>query len=261
MWLGLAFYTGFTFVAYFTDADDLIISFFTLSTNISALIWIALFTVATYVNAGWLREQVCLYMCPYARFQAAMFDSNTLIVSYDTNRGEPRGSRKKNVDPSSAGLGDCVDCELCVQVCPTGIDIRNGLQYECIGCALCIDACNSIMDKMEYPRGLIRYTSENELRNQAPAKHLLLRPATLGYFFAIIFMVSLFSWKIISRIPLSLDIIRDRGHLYEEKGNAIENNYTAKIINMTEEKQFLTLGIINNEYSELVGKTNRNSAW
>lgn len=254
MWFALAFYTAFTFVAYFTDADELAFSFLDMSINIQALVWIAIFTAMTYLNAGWLREQVCLYMCPYARFQSAMFDPNTLIVSYDPARGEPRGSRKKGVDPRSEGLGDCVDCELCVQVCPTGIDIRNGLQYECIGCALCIDACNSIMDKMEYPRGLIRYTSENELRGQAPKKHLLLRPATIGYLLAISLMLGLFSWKIIARVPLELDIIRDRNQLFEDKGEYIENNYTAKILNMTERKQQFVLEIVDNEYASFVGK-------
>jgi cytochrome c oxidase accessory protein FixG len=129
-----------------------------------AYLWVMFFTLATYINAGWLREQVCMYMCPYARFQAVMFDPDTLIVSYDAARGEPRGSRRRNSDPRAAGLGDCIDCELCVQVCPTGIDIRNGLQYECITCALCIDACDSVMDRMNYPRGLIRYTTEKRAR-------------------------------------------------------------------------------------------------
>lgn len=253
MWLALAFYTAFTFVAYFTDADELIFSFLDLTINIHALVWTGIFTALTYLNAGWLREQVCMYMCPYARFQSAMFDPNTLVVSYDPARGEPRGSRKKGVDYRSQGLGDCIDCELCVQVCPTGIDIRKGLQYECIGCALCIDACNSIMDKMEYPRGLIRYTSENALKGQAPKKHLLLRPATLGYLLAITAMVCLFSWKVIARVPLKLDIIRDRNQLFEDKGDYVENSYTAKVLNMTEQEQKLVLTIINNEQARFTG--------
>ncbi len=244
MWLGLAFYTAFTFVAYFTPANELIFSFFDLSVNLWAATWIGIFTLLTYLNAGWLREQVCLHMCPYARFQSAMFDSNTLIVSYDSQRGEPRGSRKKNVDPKSLELGDCVDCELCVQVCPTGIDIRDGLQYECISCTHCIDACDSVMDKMGYARGLISYTTENFLKGVSKNKYSFLRPATLGYFAAIMLMVGVFSWYVYSRVPLDLDIIRDRTQLYQERGEFLENNYTARIMNMTEEAQQLELSIL-----------------
>ena len=156
-WVALAFLTGVTFVGYFNPIRELIPSLFTFSAHPAAAFWTLLFSVMTFMNAGFLREQVCMYMCPYARFQSVMFDHDTLVVSYDEARGEPRGARKKGQDHHAEGKGDCVDCSLCVQVCPTGIDIRHGLQYECIDCGLCIDACNTVMDKMGYERGLIFY--------------------------------------------------------------------------------------------------------
>lgn len=256
LWLGLAFYTGFTFVAYFTRADNLILDFFEFSVNLWALFWIGLFTLLTYLNAGWLREQVCLYMCPYARFQSVMYDSNTLTVSYDATRGDPRGSRKKDVEPKSQGLGDCVDCELCVQVCPTGIDIRKGLQYECIGCALCVDACNSIMDKMQYPRGLIRYATENELLGKREKKNLFLRLDTLGYGLAISAMIAIFTYTLVTRVPLKIDIIRDRGQLYDIVGDTkVENTYTAKVMNMSNNKQTFRLHLEDHEHASILGPT------
>ncbi len=255
MWLGLAIWTGFTFVAYFTPARQLLSDFFNFSVNPWAFSWVAIFTMMTYLNAGWLREQVCMFMCPYARFQSVMFDSNTLIVSYDTQRGEPRGSRKKNIDPKAQGLGDCVDCELCVQVCPTGIDIRKGLQIECIGCALCVDACNAIMDKMGYPRGLIDYTTENRLRHSSDQKNLFLRLDVLGYAFAISIMVGLFIHGLLTRVPLELDIIRDRGALYERVDNDfIENSYTARIVNMSDDAHTFILSLDTNASGQIIGE-------
>src|SRR5262245_10560265 len=159
LWIGWALLTGATFVGYFMPIRELVSSAITFQLSGWALFWTAFFTAATYFNAGYLREQVCIYMCPYARFQSAMFDQDTLVVSYDTVRGEPRGSRKRDADPAVLGLGDCIDCQLCVQVCPTGIDIRDGLQYQCIGCAHCVDACDSVMIKVGYAPGLIRYTT------------------------------------------------------------------------------------------------------
>ncbi len=256
MWLGLAFYTAFTFVAYFTPAREFLYAFFDLSVSLTAFFWVGLFTLLTYLNAGWLREQVCLHMCPYARFQSAMFDPNTLIVSYDSGRGEARGSRKRDADPKELGLGDCIDCDLCVQVCPTGIDIRDGLQYECISCAHCIDACNSVMDKMAYPRGLIRYTTEKALQGEQLNYKVLLRPASIGYFIALSAMVFLFSWKLLNRVPLELDIIRDRASLFEEKGEYLENNYSARMINMSNDAQLLVLRIASPANAELVGEHN-----
>jgi len=241
LWLLVAFATGVTFVGYFYPIRELLADFFTLQANGWAYFWVGFFTVATYLNAGWMREQVCLYMCPYARFQSVMFDPNTRIVSYDPNRGEPRGKRKKGVDPAELGLGDCIDCEQCVQVCPTGIDIRDGLQYECIGCALCIDACDQIMDRMEYPRGLIRYTTENELEGK---QSKLLRPRTFGYGAVMVLMISAVIYIIANRVPAQMDVLRDRGALYNFNGQGrIENSYTVKIQNMSEVPQTFNLSV------------------
>ncbi|MCK0164602.1 cytochrome c oxidase accessory protein CcoG [Marinobacter sp. S6332] len=241
IWLIIALLTGLTFVGYFYPIRELIADIFTLQANGWAYFWVAFFTVATYLNAGWMREQVCLYMCPYARFQSVMFDPNTRIVSYDPNRGEPRGGRKKGVKPEEAGLGDCIDCGQCVHVCPTGIDIRDGLQYECIGCALCIDACDEIMDKMDYPRGLIRYTTENELEGK-PSK--LLRPRTFGYGAVLTAMIGTIVFVIATRVPAQMDVLRDRGALFSFNGEGrIENSYTLKIVNMSEVPQTFSLSV------------------
>ena len=194
--------------------------------------WILFYGFATYGNAGWMREQVCIYMCPYARFQSAMFDKNTLIISYDTERGEPRGSRKKSSDYKAKGLGDCIDCTMCVQACPTGIDIRDGLQYQCIGCAACIDACDEVMDKMNYERGLVRYTTENAMEG---GNTRILRPRVMVYALLLILITAAVVYNIATRVPLELDIIRDRNALYRETNQGlIENIYTLKVINMDE---------------------------
>ncbi|UCH15990.1 MAG: cytochrome c oxidase accessory protein CcoG, partial [Burkholderiales bacterium] len=165
VWIAIGLWTGFTFVGYFTPIRTLSSAAITLSLGPWETFWILFYGFATYGNAGYLREQVCKYMCPYARFQSAMFDKDTMIISYDPERGEPRGTRGRSTDLTAANLGHCIDCGLCVQVCPTGIDIRNGLQYECIGCAACIDVCNGVMDKMKYPRGLVRYATQNGMAN------------------------------------------------------------------------------------------------
>lgn len=241
IWLLIALATGLTFVGYFYPIRELIVDLPLLRANGWAYFWVLFFTTATYLNAGWLREQVCLYMCPYARFQSVMYDANTLTVSYDPNRGEPRGARKKNVTPEEVGLGDCIDCGLCVQVCPTGIDIRDGLQYECIGCALCIDACDEIMEKMNYPKGLIRYATENELEKR-PSK--ILRPRTFGYGAALTLMVSVLVFILATRVPAELDVLRDRGSLFNYTGQGlIENSYTLKIANLSEIPQTYTLSV------------------
>ena len=197
--------------------------------------------MATYTNAGWMREQVCMYMCPYARFQSVMFDRDTLIVTYDENRGEPRGSRKKTADPQALGLGDCINCQLCVQVCPTGIDIRNGLQYECIGCAACVDACDAVMEQMNYPTGLIRYSTENAVEGK---QSRILRPRLIGYGVMLSLMIVVFLSFVFARVPLELDIIRDRNALYREnwQGN-IENTYTLKVMNKSQEPQEYSLEV------------------
>lgn len=232
-WLFVALMTGLTFVGYFYPIRSLIPDLFTFSAVSGwAYFWVGFFTIATYLNAGWLREQVCIYMCPYARFQSVMFDKDTLIVSYDPHRGEPRGGRKKSLDHHKVGLGDCIDCGMCVQVCPTGIDIRDGLQYECIGCAKCIDACDNIMDRMGYDPGLIRYTTEQSLEGKASK---LLRPRTIGYGVALTVMVSFFAYFLVTRTDLELDVLRDRGSLYNTAVSGfIENSYLLKIANKTD---------------------------
>lgn len=230
MWLGFAFLTGLTFISYFYGMRELFIDGFNLQLPMVAVFWVGFFTLATYANAGWMREQVCKYMCPYARFQSAMFDRNTLIVSYDAARGDPRGARKRGEDPASLGKGDCIDCTMCVQVCPTGIDIRDGLQYECINCALCVDACNSIMDKMGYEPGLVRYTTLNQLEGKGWTWK---RPKLIGYGIAMIVMISAISFVMITRTPLEVDVLRGRGQLFQEvPGGYVQNTYTLKLLNM-----------------------------
>lgn len=252
-WLFVAFMTGMTFVGYFYPIRDLAVELVTFSATGWALVFTVFFTAATYINAGWMREQVCKYMCPYARFQSVMFDKDTLIVSYDPNRGEPRGSRKRGVEPESVGLGDCIDCELCVQVCPTGIDIRNGLQYECIGCALCVDACDSVMDKMDYPRGLISYTSENRL--EGGTTHWL-RPRLIGYVVVLAVMVSVFSYTIISRIPVEMTVIRDRNNLFvETNAGEIDNIYSINLVNMDEAMHEFEITLRDFPQGEIIGDT------
>ncbi|XOV87180.1 MAG: cytochrome c oxidase accessory protein CcoG [Pseudomonadota bacterium] len=230
MWIGFAVLTGATFVSYFYGARELVTDAIALDLPPVALFWTCFFSAATYVNAGWMREQVCKYMCPYARFQSAMFDKNTLIVSYDKARGEPRGPRKKGKDPAELSLGACIDCQYCVQVCPTGIDIRDGLQYECINCALCVDACDSVMEKMGYAPGLVSYTTENKLAGKG---FTLKRPRLIGYGIAVLAMISFFSFMLLTRVPLELDVIRNRGQLYQEVvGGLVQNTFTVKVINM-----------------------------
>jgi cytochrome c oxidase accessory protein FixG len=177
-------------------------------------------------------------MCPYARFQSVMFDPDTLVITYDRARGEPRGGRAKSADARAKGLGDCVDCGICVQVCPTGIDIRNGLQYECIGCAACVDGCNQVMDKMGYPRGLIRYTTENALAHGYDKRSMwkrVFRPRTLVYTFVLVAIAGVAAASLATRNPLKVDIIRDRGALAREAApGVIENVYRMQIMNTDE---------------------------
>ena len=252
-WLFVGLVTGMTFVGYFYPIRELVLDFATLSAGKWQLLWTLFFTLATYINAGWMREQVCKYMCPYARFQSVMFDQDTLIVSYDKSRGEPRGSRKRSVDHKDLALGDCIACELCVQVCPTGIDIRDGLQYECIGCALCVDACNSVMDKMDYPRGLIRYTSEHEL--QGGTTHWF-RPRIIGYGLVLCLMIGVFSYNMFTRIPVEFTAIRDRNQLYLTTENGdIENIYTLQLANMDNATQEFDISISGIDGATIIGET------
>jgi cytochrome c oxidase accessory protein FixG len=253
-WLFVAFVTGFTFVGYFYPIRDLATDLVALQFTDWAILWIIFFTMATYINAGWMREQVCMYMCPYARFQSVMFDHDTLIVSYDHHRGEPRGSRKRSTPHEALKQGDCIDCQLCVQVCPTGIDIRDGLQYQCIGCALCVDACNSVMDKMDYPRGLIRYTSERALDG---GKTHWLRPRIIGYSLMLAVMVSVFIYTVVSRVPLDVTVQRDRQQLYVETlDGKIDNIYSLHIANMRRDPARLLIAVEGLDQAEVVGERN-----
>lgn len=234
LWLLVAFVTAFTFVGYFSSIDVILDELRTLELGPWELLWLSFFTLMTYLNAGWMREQVCMFMCPYGRFQSSMFDKDTLIISYDTARGESRGARKKDADYKAEGLGDCIDCQLCVQVCPTGIDIRNGLQFECIACAACIDACDSVMDKMGYERGLVSYTTERQQFEHQPSHFI--RPKLIGYAVVLAIFITAVFYKIGTRIPMGLDVIRDRTGLYRETSDGmVENVYTLKIINMQQE--------------------------
>ncbi|MFS2156921.1 cytochrome c oxidase accessory protein CcoG [Pseudomonas sp. Pseusp122] len=241
LWLLISLLTGLTFVGYFTPVRPLAHELLTLQMGGVSLFWVLFFTGATYLNAGWLREAVCMHMCPYARFQSVMFDQDTLAVSYDTTRGENRGPRKREADPEALGLGDCIDCQLCVQVCPTGIDIRDGLQMECIGCAACIDACDSIMDKMNYSHGLIRYASERELLGGTT--HWL-RPRLLGYVGVLVVMIGALGLALHERPMVSLDVNKDRGLFRENALGQIENIYTLKVINKTQQSQHYRLSLV-----------------
>jgi cytochrome c oxidase accessory protein FixG len=248
LWVALSLWTGFTFVGYFTPIHQLAaeIAGFAGSGGQGGspvlgpweIFWVLFYGFATYGNAGWMREQVCKYMCPYARFQSAMFDSDTLVITYDRERGEPRGPRARNVDAQSLGLRDCVDCGICVQVCPTGIDIRNGLQYECIGCAACIDGCNQVMERFGYPKGLIRYTTENALQQKLAPRQILaraLRPRVLVYTAVLWAVIIALGVTLYTRVPLKVDVIRDRASLSREvDGRWVENIYRLQIMNTQE---------------------------
>lgn len=254
IWLGVSLLTAISFVGYFTPMRELVPNMLTFNLGGWETFWIMFFVLGTYGNAGWLREQVCKYMCPYARFQAVMFDSDTLIVSYDVERGESRGARKKELDYKAEGMGDCIDCQICVQVCPVGIDIRDGLQYECINCALCIDACNEVMDKMDYPQGLIRYTTENKLQHKRG--HRLLRPKLIGYGAVLFTMIGLFAFLLFDRDLIEADVTRDRGQLYQQTGDGlIENVYTLNILNMAQVSQHYRISLQGLEGAVVKGKT------
>jgi cytochrome c oxidase accessory protein FixG len=243
-WMAIGLWTGFTFVGYFTPIHTLGASVLVLGLGPWEWFWVLFYGFATYGNAGWMREQVCKYMCPYARFQSAMFDKDTLIISYDAERGEPRGGqraqgRKTNLE--AAGLGDCIDCGLCVQVCPTGIDIRQGLQYECIGCAACIDVCNGVMDKMQYQKGLIRYDTQNGMQrhlSRADVVRRVLRPRVLVYSAVLLAICAGLAASLWLRSPFRVDVVRDRGALAREVEDGwIENVYRLQIMNATEALQ------------------------
>ncbi|MFT3898374.1 MAG: FixG Ig-like domain-containing protein [Thermomonas sp.] len=292
-WLVFALWTGFTFVGFFTPIRDLAARAWPFQWGGWETFWVFFYSLATWGNAGFLREQVCKYMCPYARFQSAMFDRNTLVIAYDPMRGEPRGPRKRGLasvlqrarglldagiaydyvfrasrHPSAASqqaqahgtitfasagveaaplpkfapdeLGDCIDCTLCVQVCPTGIDIRNGLQYECIACGACIDACDAVMEKVGYPKGLIRYSTQNAIDGK-PSR--VLRPRIFVYGAILLALMLGWGWGVTHRSPLIAEVLRDRNALYRETAAGIENTYTLKLVNKTERAQTYTISV------------------
>ncbi len=251
LWLFIAITSAVAFMGYFSPIRELVPDVLSWNLGPWETWWIGFISVATYANAGWLREQVCIYMCPYARFQSVMFDQDTLIISYDEVRGENRGKRKKGLDYKAMGLGDCIDCKNCVHVCPVGIDIRDGLQYECVACGACIDACDDIMERTGYEKGLIRYTTEHSLNGK---KTHLMRPRLIGYFTALVLMSLAFMYTIYSRIPIELDILRDRGQLFVEASNGnIENSYMLKIANKSQKDQVYQLSIEGLDGITLIG--------
>ncbi|QKO21538.1 cytochrome c oxidase accessory protein CcoG [Rhodoferax sp. BAB1] len=247
VWLAVALWTGFTFVGYFTPIHELGQEFLQSRMGSWEVFWVIFYGFATYGNAGFMREQVCKYMCPYARFQSAMFDKDTLIVSYDTERGEPRGARSRKADPAALQLGACVDCSLCVQVCPTGIDIRKGLQYECIGCGACADVCDTVMDKMGYARGLVKYSTQNAIKNkwtQAETWKHVFRPRVLVYTSILAGVCIAMLVSLAMRTPFKVDVVRDRGVMARiVAGGMIENVYRLQIMNATESDQHYRLTV------------------
>jgi cytochrome c oxidase accessory protein FixG len=256
-WVTLSLWTGFTFVGYFTPIKSLWAEAFTLNFGPWEWFWVLFYGLATYGNAGFLREQVCKYMCPYARFQSAMFDKDTLIISYDAERGEPRGTRGRSTDLKAAKLGHCIDCELCVQVCPTGIDIRKGLQYECIGCTACIDVCNGVMDKMQYPRGLIRYDTQNGLQqhlSRVAEWKRVLRPRVLVYTAILVLVSVAVLTSLFLRTPFKVDVVRDRGALARivDEGR-VENVYRLQVMNASEQPQRFRVAVAGLDGAQVIG--------
>ncbi|MBS0446760.1 MAG: cytochrome c oxidase accessory protein CcoG [Proteobacteria bacterium] len=249
-WVAIGLVTGITFVGYFTPIRTLLAETRALDLGAWEAFWILFYGFATYGNAGYMREQVCKYMCPYARFQSAMFDHDTMIVSYDAQRGDPRGSRPRSLphaELASRGKGECIDCTLCVQVCPTGIDIREGLQYECISCAACIDVCNGVMDKMAYPRGLIRFATQNGLKERWTRRQMfgrVLRPRVLVYSSLLLAIVAGLAISLALRSPFRVDVVRDRGALAREvQDGRIENVYRLQVMNSAESAERFRIGV------------------
>lgn len=252
IWLFIAITSAIAFIGYFTPIRELTVSFINFELGPWEFWWIGFIGVATYGNAGWLREQVCIHMCPYARFQSVMFDEDTLIISYDAKRGEKRGRRSKKVDYKAQGLGDCIDCNHCVQVCPTGIDIRDGLQIGCVACGACIDACDDIMHRIGYEKGLIKYTTETELEG---GKTRIIRPKLIVYAVVVLMMMAYFSYLIFDRIPIEVDVHRDRGQLFIEVSESlIENVYMLRIANKGNQNLTFTISVNSTVPMELMDK-------
>ncbi|PSJ45114.1 cytochrome c oxidase accessory protein CcoG [Zobellella endophytica] len=252
-WLAVSLFTGFTFIAYFVPAVELGLGLLTFSASFWPVFWVLFFAFCTYGNAGWMRTIMCTHMCPYSRFQSAMFDKDTYTVSYDVERGEQRGPRPRKKDPKELGLGDCIDCDMCVQVCPAGIDIRDGLQYECINCGACVDACDQTMERMGYENGLISYTTEHKLRHKET--HVA-RPKLIGYGVVMVIMLAAFVYMAANIMPLGVEVIRDRNQLYRETAEGlVENTYTLKIINKTLEAETYQLKVDGVDELEWIGPT------
>ena len=267
-WITLAAWTGVTFVGFFSPIRELAPSLLRFDAGGWEIFWVSFYGLATYGNAGYLREQVCKYMCPYARFQSAMFDHDTLIISYDTARGEPRGPGKRRADDHRPGLdilpkqniklGDCIDCTLCVQVCPTGIDIRNGLQIDCIACGACIDACDQVMAKVGLPLGLIRYSTENAIVGRASR---IMRPRIIIYAVLLLMILSVLGFGLVARKPLLVDVLRDRNALYRVFSNGeIENSYTLKVTNKSATAQRFNIELIAPETMQILSMSGANAA-
>lgn len=241
LWITIGLVTGFTFVGYFTPIRTLVSELVALSLSPSEWFWVLFYGFMTYGNAGYMREQVCKYMCPYARFQSALIDMDSMVIAYDTGRGEARGSRPRKADPKELGLGDCIDCTLCVQVCPTGIDIRDGLQNECIACAACIDVCDDVMGKMGYDTGLIRYSSGNGIAQSLTPGQMVRRvwrPRVLIYGALLLVTSAVFVSSLSLRKGYSVNIIKDRGTLARVVGSGyVENVYRLQVTNGTEQPQ------------------------
>jgi cytochrome c oxidase accessory protein FixG len=246
-------------VGYFTPIQELVATATSWNFGPWQLFWVFFYAFATYGNAGFMREQVCKYMCPYARFQSAMFDHDTLIVTYDEKRGEPRGARSKKTDLVAANLGSCVDCSLCVQVCPTGIDIRNGLQYECIGCGACADVCDTVMDKLGYAKGLVRYTTQNAMLNKWTTKQTLqrvARPRVLIYTSILMALIIAVGVSLAMRIPFKVDVVRDRATLARITENGgIENIYRLQVMNASEKDKTFQLSVNGMQGIEIATET------
>jgi cytochrome c oxidase accessory protein FixG len=257
IWLLFSLWTSITLVGYFTPIKELMHGIATFDLGPWETFWILFYAGFAILQAGFLREQVCKYMCPYARFQGVMFDPDTLVISYDSERGEPRGARKKSETGHQEGKGDCVDCGICVQVCPTGIDIREGLQYECIGCSACIDACDGVMDKIGLPKGLIRYSTENALDKHYTKAEILrhiFRPRIALYTAILGVIIVVSGWSLAHRIPLKVDVIRDRGALAREADDGrTENVYTLRIMNTDESARNFELSVTGLDGIELIG--------
>ncbi|NVK31945.1 MAG: cytochrome c oxidase accessory protein CcoG [Gammaproteobacteria bacterium] len=252
LWIVFALWTGFTFVGFFSPIRQFGADLLAWDIGGWEMFWLFFYSFATYGNAGWMREQVCIYMCPYARFQSAMLDKDSMVIAYDANRGEPRGRRGKDTDLEKANLGSCVDCTMCVQVCPTGIDIRDGLQIECIGCAACVDVCDSVMEKVGYPKGLVKYTTENALEGKASK---VIRPRIVIYV-TVWFALAIGTLTLIlTRSDIELDIIRDRTSLYRTTSyGLIENAYLLRLVNKANAPRTVNLSASGINGLEIIGE-------